>query len=147
MEVTVGSGGETDNQVSDYPSKNQEGVMVAGYKLSANEWNWLNYKVQGDRCENCTSSSWEFRICEPQRTCGHSPQVQLVLNTDEAFQRASKTDMDLLIKGGNEKAEFRIDCDEDLQCEMCNPFWLRISYFPCDGRASCVQNIPIHVVT
>jgi hypothetical protein len=143
LKVTVSLGGET---ASNYVTKTPEGDMVSGFKLSSNEWNWLLFKAQGDRCNNCTSSSWEFRICQRERACGHASKVQLVLNTDEAFQRASGEDMDLLIKGGKEKAQFRIDCNEDLECEMCNTVWLRVSYFPCDGRAPGVQDLPLHLV-
>jgi hypothetical protein len=130
-----------------YTSKNKEGVRVSGFKISPNEFHWLHFDAKGDRCENCTSSSWEFRTCDQEGECRHQlGEVQLVLKTDEVFQRANGPDMDILIKGGHERAKFRIDCEKRFLCEMCNPVWLRVSHFPCDGRAPYVQNIPLHVV-
>ena len=114
------------------------------WELEFDQWYGLTWEVE-DKDAYCRGASVEFRLCgHVCGACDHG-EPTLVIMTDVSFQRSLGRGMDLLLHGVHKKADFRVDSNNGTHCDVCNPVYLQVTYFPCTGKAPAVTKIPLYM--
>lgn len=123
--------------------KNSSGEWESAMKIAPSIFYELEFKVDDDRC---AGASWELQLSPPEVECAiNHENPSLEVSTSSSIQRSRGRGGVLLLQGIHAGAQFRVCSDvlDILSCKLCNPVILNIKYFPCDGRAPFIKNIPL----